>query len=166
MAGEIIQVTVTEPTVSVIEATITQPAAQVVDVSLDNPSVTPQSVYDAGALMRAADGESIEDLGAAEERVNTVAATTAARSLDVSLYGVHDCTMDQNCTFSFTNPAPSGKASSFILILRGAFTPTFPASVVWPGGTAPTYATPSMYAFTTVDSGTTWFGGLIGAEYS
>jgi len=118
------------------------------------------------ALPRVAGGASVENIGAIEENVNTVAATGAAETLDISTFGVHDCTMDEACTFTFSNPAPSGKASSFVLILRGAFTPTLPASVDWSGGTAPTYATPSVYVFTTVDGGTTWVGAQSGSAFS
>ena len=118
------------------------------------------------ALPRVAGGASVENIGAIEENVNTVAATGAAETLDISTFGVHDCTMDEACTFTFSNPAPSGKASSFVLILRGAFTPTLPASVDWSGGTAPTYATPSVYVFTTVDAGTTWIGAQSGSGFA
>ena len=110
-------------------------------------------------------GSSVETVGAVEENVNTVASSGATETLDVSLYGVHDITMSEACTFTFSNPAPSGKASSFVLILRGAFTPTFPAGVDWSGG-APTYATPSIYTFTTVDGGTTWLGTLVGSGFA
>jgi hypothetical protein len=109
---------------------------------------------------------SITNVGAVEEEVNTVATSGATETLDVSAYGVHDVTMDQACTFTFSNPAPSGDASSFVLILRGAFTPTLPASVDWSGGAAPTYTTPSMYVFTTVDAGTTWLGAQSGSAFA
>jgi hypothetical protein len=109
---------------------------------------------------------SIENLGAVEEEVNTVAATGAAETLDVSAYGVHDCTMDESCTFTFSNPAPSGDASAFVLILRGAFTPTFPASVDWPDATPPDYTTPTVFVFTTVDAGTTWLGTSPGKAFA
>ena len=150
----------------IIEVTVTQPNPQVIEVSVDNPSVTPESVEAAGALMQDASGASIENLGAVEEVASVSATTGATKSLDVSLFSAFDCTMDQDCTFSFTNPAPIGDTSSFILILRGAFTPTFPASVVWPAGSPPSYEAPAMYAFTTVDNGTTWFGGQIGSGYA
>ena len=109
---------------------------------------------------------SIENLGAVEEEVNTVAASGATETLDVSTYGVHDVTMDEACTFTFSNPAPSGDASSFALILRGAFTPTLPASVDWPDGAAPTYTTPTVFVFWTVDAGTTWLGSSPGKAYA
>jgi len=111
-------------------------------------------------------GASVETVGAIEENVNTVATTGATETLDVSVYGVHDCTMDQNCVFTFSNPATSGKCSSFVLILRGAFTPTLPASIDWSGGSAPTYTTPSVYTFVTVDGGTTWLGSQAGNAFA
>ena len=116
-------------------------------------------------LPKVAAGASVENIGAVEENVQTVATTGATETLDVSVYGVFDMTMDEACEFTFSNPAPSGKSSSFLLILRGAFTPTFPASVDWSGG-APTYATPSVYSFTTIDAGTTWLGTLVGGGFT
>lgn len=110
-------------------------------------------------------GAAVEDVGAIESNVNTVAATGATETLDTSIYGVHDCTMDQNCTFTFSNPAPSGKATLFTLILRGAFTPTWPAAVKWPDATQPTYTTPSIYTFFTVNAGTTWYGAQAGKAF-
>lgn len=95
-------------------------------------------------------------------RLTTVAASGATETL--TLAGpddTFDVTMDQSCTFTFTSPGAG--AWAFTLILRGAFTPSWPASVDWPNGTAPTYATPSVFTFLTVDSGTTWLGFLAGA---
>lgn len=113
-----------------------------------------------------AGGASVENVGAIESNVNTVATTGSTETLDTSLYAVHDCTMDQNCTFTFSNPAPSGKNTTFMLILRGAHTPTFPASVDWPDASAPTYSTPTVYIFTTIDAGTTWLGQSVGKAFA
>jgi hypothetical protein len=117
------------------------------------------------ALPRVAAGASVENIGAVESNVQTVAATGATETLDTSVYGVFDMTMDQACEFTFSNPAPSGKATTFVLILRGAFTPTLPASVDWADASAPTYTTPSVYTFTTVDAGTTWLGAQVGKAF-
>lgn len=114
--------------------------------------------FTAKYLQLVAGGSSVENIGAVESNVSTIAATGATETLDTSVYGVFDCTMDQSCTFTFSNPAPSGKATVFVLVLRGAFTPTFPAAVDWKDATAPTYTTPSVYTFMTVDAGTTWLG--------
>lgn len=134
---------------------------------------TKNAVYDqmelkataANYLPLVAAGASVENIGAVESNVNTIAATGATETLDTSVYGVHDCTMDQACTFTFSNPAPSGKATIFTLILRGAFTPTFPAAVDWGDASAPTYTTPSQYVFTTVDAGTTWLGQQVAKAF-
>lgn len=77
-------------------------------------------------------------------------------------------TLTGNCTFTFTNPpAASG---SFGLVLRqdgaGSHTVTWPASVDWPGGSAPTISSAAssvdVFTFFTVDAGTTWLGFLAG----
>jgi hypothetical protein len=104
---------------------------------------------------------SMTDIGAITQSVNTVGASGATETLDTSLYGVHQITMDQNCTFTFSNPPASGISGSFVLHLDGAFTPTFPGTVSWLG-TAPTYATPLTYVFYTLDAGTTWYGNGVG----
>lgn len=118
------------------------------------------------ALPKVAGGAAVENIGAVEWNVNTVAATGATETLDTSTYGVHDLTMDQSCTLTFSNPAPSGKETEFKLILRGAFTPTFPAAVDWASGSAPTYTSPAVYLFSTVDAGTTWFGFQAGKAFA
>lgn len=117
------------------------------------------------ALQKVAAGASVENIGAIESNVNVVAATGATETLDLATYGVHDCTMDEACEFTFSNPAPSGKATIFSLILRGAFTPTLPASIDW-AGSAPTYTTPSQYVFTTVDGGASYLGQQVGAAFA
>lgn len=104
--------------------------------------------------------------GNLNSNVNTVATTGSTETLDTTLYAVHDCTMDQSCTFTFSNPGSSGKNTTFVLVLRGAFTPTFPAAVKWPDGAAPTYTTPTIYTFTTVNAGTTWYGQSVGKAFA
>jgi hypothetical protein len=120
----------------------------------------------AAFLKLVAGGSAVENIGAVEYNTNTVASSGATETLDTSVYSVHDVTMSEACTFTFSNPAPSGKNTTFMLILRGAQTPTFPASVDWHGGAAPTYATPSVYIFTTVDAGTIYMGQLVGSAFA
>jgi hypothetical protein len=85
------------------------------------------------------------------------------QDIDLTLGGVVTGTVDTSATtFTFSNPWPSGSASSFTLILTngGSQTVTWPASVSWPGGTAPTLtaAGVDILVFLTVDGGTTWHG--------
>jgi hypothetical protein len=76
-------------------------------------------------------------------------------------------TLTENTTFTFSNPASSGKVSAFTLKLvqdasASGYTVTWPTSVDWPSATAPTLtATASAvdyFVFITHDGGTTWYG--------
>lgn len=73
--------------------------------------------------------------------------------------------MDQNCTFSFSG-AVNNELADMTVILTGAFTPTWPAAVDWPEGDVPTYGSPSVYEFLTIDGGTTVYGFLAGANFA
>ncbi len=65
-------------------------------------------------------------------------------------------------TFTFSNPAPTGKACVAYLQLTngGSAVITWPVSVTWSGGTAPTLRASGvdLLRFYTQDGGTTWFG--------
>lgn len=65
-------------------------------------------------------------------------------------------------TFTFSNPAPTGKACVAYLQLTngGSAVITWPVSVTWSGGTAPTLRASGvdLLRFYTQDNGTTWFG--------
>ncbi len=114
-------------------------------------------------VTHASDGYNISDL------VSTVSDAGATEDLNISSYGVFDMTLTANCTLSFSNPAPTGKLTSFLLIIRqnasGGYTLTYPASVIWDNGASPTLTTTaskiSVLSFFTPDAGTTWFGSLI-----
>jgi hypothetical protein len=95
--------------------------------------------------------------------VNKVAAAGATRALPAT-FEMHDVTLNQACILSFDAPAAQGHV--FALVLRGAFTPTWPNSVDWSGGSAPSYTTPAVYVFSTVDGGTVWLGAQTGAGYA
>jgi hypothetical protein len=116
-----------------------------------------------GDTVYGADMDRVEQGCRGQTEVNTVAATGSTETLSPN-YAMHRCTMDQSCTFTFGNPTLA--ASSFVLHLSGAYTPTFPASVDWSSGTAPTYTTPSLYVFTTSDTGTTWLGTQVGKAFA
>ena len=116
-------------------------------------------------LALAAASASVTSLGAVDATVTTANVSTT-RTLDTNLNQVFDMTMTGNTTFTFGSPAASGRCTSFVLILRGAFTPTLPAAVRWSSGAAPTYTTPSVYTFTTVNGGTDWFGSQVGRAFA
>ena len=94
--------------------------------------------------------------------------TGATRTLDLTVANFFSATLNQACTFTFSNPPASGKFGCFVLELTNgaAFNITWPASVDWPGGSAPslTASGKDQLVFTTRDAGTTWFGFLAGKD--
>lgn len=92
--------------------------------------------------------------------------TGATETIDLENGNVHSITLDQNCTLTFSNPPASGSYGEFRLIVTqdatGSRTITWPASVDWPGGTAPTLSTGAndvdVLDFFTIDAGTIWRG--------
>jgi hypothetical protein len=109
------------------------------------------------------------DLGG-DYKEGVVTANTGT-AYTIALTGtVQNLTLTGNCTFTF--PAATTAGRSFLLILRqdggGNRTVTWPGTVRWPGGTAPTItATGSrydLYAFTA--DGSVWLGRTIAQNYA
>lgn len=104
-----------------------------------------------------------------KEELSTNATSGAAATADLADGNVHDITLTANCTLTFAG-ATSGVGCSFTLIARqdgtGSRTITWPASVDWSGGSAPTLSTAAsavdVFTFLTVDGGTTWLGFTAG----
>ena len=78
-------------------------------------------------------------------------------------------TLSENVTYTFSNPAASGKVSAFTLKVTqdsSARTITWPSSVDWAAATAPTITTTNagvdVFAFFTSDGGTTYYGFTAG----
>lgn len=78
-------------------------------------------------------------------------------------------TLSENVTYTFSNPAASGKVSIFSLKViqdSTARTITWPTSVDWAAATAPTLTTTSggvdIYVFATYDGGSTYYGFTAG----
>jgi hypothetical protein len=103
------------------------------------------------------------------EEFTTITSTSNAATIDLqdgtNFY--HDLT--ENVTYTFSNPASSGKVSSFTLKVEQdttARTITWPSSVDWPAATAPTISTDSgavdYFVFITHDGGTTYYGFTAG----
>jgi hypothetical protein len=99
---------------------------------------------------------------------SAVGNTGATRTLDLSVANFFSATLDQACTFTFSNPPASGDFGTFVLELTngGAFAITYPASVDFVGGVAPTLTASGVdqLVFTTRDGGTTYFGFVAGLD--
>ena len=106
--------------------------------------------------------------GYTEELVS--ASTSTAYTINLANGSVQYLTLTGNCTYTFPTPA-AGK--SFTLVQKqdgtGSRTVTWPASVKWPAGTAPTItATASKadkFVFTAIDS-SSWLGSVAGQNYT
>jgi len=107
----------------------------------------------------------LEDYAIQGSAVGNVGAT---RTFDCSVANYFTATVDQVSTFTFSNPPATGDAGGFRLVLTngGAFAITFPASVDWDGGTAPTLTASGIdiLDFTTSDAGTIWYGTVVGLD--
>ena len=95
--------------------------------------------------------------------------TGTAYTIDLANGSVQVLTLTGNCTFTVPT-ATAGKG--FILLLKqdatGSRTATWPATVKWPGGTAPTITSTASkldkYVFTA--DGTNWYGSNAGQNYT
>jgi len=105
--------------------------------------------------------------------LTTITSSSNAATLDLRDGDsfLHDLT--ENVTYTFSNPAASGSVSAFSLkVIQGstARTITWPSSVDWAGGTAPTLSTGNddvdVFVFFTDDGGTTYYGFTAGQDMS
>jgi hypothetical protein len=110
------------------------------------------------------------DDGISEEYV-AVTSSSNATTVNLRTGTNFSHTLTENTTFTFSNPASSGKVSAFTLKLvqdssASGYTVTWPSSVDWPAATAPTLtATASAvdyFVFITHDGGTTYYGFTAG----
>lgn len=103
--------------------------------------------------------------------VTAITSTAGAATLDLSVGDNFTHTLTENVTYTFSNPATSGKASAFTLkVVQDAsasgYTITWPTSVDWAAATAPTLTVTASavdyFVFITTDGGTTYYGFVAG----
>lgn len=100
----------------------------------------------------------------------------ATTTVDLSLARVFTGTNSQVSTIAFSNVPSSFPNGAVVPVVRcdliitngGAFAITWPASVVWLSGVAPTLKTSGVDIITLVtrDGGTTWYAGALDRPYS
>jgi hypothetical protein len=109
------------------------------------------------------------------EEFTAVTSSSNATTVNSRDGTVFSHTLTENTTFTFSNPAASGKASGFTLkIVQDAsasgFTVTWPGAVDWPNGNTPTLTSTAsavdQFVFYTHDGGVTWYGFLAGKDLS
>jgi hypothetical protein len=95
--------------------------------------------------------------------------TSTAKTLDFSTGNIQKVRLTGNCTFTFSNPVVG---TTYIVELlqdgTGSRTATWPATVKWEGGTAPTLTTTASRkdVLVFVFNGTNYFGGIFGLNYT
>lgn len=86
-------------------------------------------------------------------------------TLDLSTAGIFYVNLNANVTTLTISNTQTIGSSAFTLIFIADGTPrsvTWGASILWPGGTAPTLTSTNgkddIFSFVTIDGGTTWYG--------
>jgi len=105
------------------------------------------------------------------EEVTSITSSSNAATINLRDGNVFEHDLTENVTYTFSNPAASGRASAFVLKIiqdSSARTITWPGSVDWAGGTAPTLSTANnavdVFVFLTIDGGTTYYGFTSGQD--
>ena len=93
--------------------------------------------------------------------------TITTGSIDLGSGNVFSDAPSTNVTYTFSNPPATGTAYGFTLKVTpsATVTVTWPASVDWAGGTAPTAPASGetdVFTFYTDDGGTTYYGFQVG----
>lgn len=123
-----------------------------------------------GLVTTDANGVATFDDGISEEYI-AVTSSSNATAVNLRTGTNFSHTLTENTTFTFSNPASSGKVSAFTLKLvqdgsASGFTVTWPGAVDWPAATAPTLTATAnavdYFVFITHDGGTTYYGFTAG----
>ena len=124
-------------------------------------------VSDHGGLTGLADDDHpqyVRTTDGGKEVINVVAASGTTETLDLGDGNVHDVTLTDDCTFTLTGSTNGVECQMRVLLRQGASPPhtvTWPASVEWVGGEAPTLQnelnTWDWVYLVTLDGGTTWY---------
>lgn len=158
---------------SILAITLSQLGITASATELNYNDITTLGLSEASKTVTAdANGVVTFDNGVSEEYT---AITSSSNSVTVNLRDgtVFSHTLTENTTFTFSNPAASGKVSAFTLKLvqdasASGYTVAWPAAVDWANGIAPTISTSAnavdFYVFLTHDNGTTWYGFTAGQD--
>ena len=103
------------------------------------------------------------------DEVTSITSSSNAATINLRDGNVFEHDLTENVTYTFSNPAASGRASVFVLKViqdSSARTITWPGSVDWAAATAPTLTATNngvdVFVFVTIDGGTTYYGFTAG----
>jgi sugar lactone lactonase YvrE len=128
-------------------------------------SVASQETAPSGLFIKD-DGTKMYVVGSTNDTVYQYSTVAYTQTLDLSTGSVFTLTPSSNVQVNISNPADSGTVSGATLLLTASgssYTITYPTSVKWTGGTAPTspaVGETDVLTFTTRDGGTTYNAAL------
>jgi DNA-binding beta-propeller fold protein YncE len=126
-----------------------------------NFSVSAQDSSPSGVFFKP-DGTKMYVVATSSDTIYQYSTVAYTQTLDLSTGTTFSFTPSGATTVSFTNPPASGNAIGFSVEINGDGSAiTWPSSVKWHGGAAPTrYAGKDLYTFITIDGGITYYGKL------
>ena len=111
-----------------------------------------------------------QNLTAPTETYIALGSVSGTKAISGASANVQSMTIAANTTITLTAGASASECRVLTLIITngGAFTVTWPASVKWAGGSAPTFSAAGVDVVTllTVDGGVTWLGSANGVSYA
>lgn len=132
------------------------------DVSEQWEPLAPSAFTDSGQFVTTTDG--------GKEVIQNHPAAGSTETLDLGDGNYHDVTLTADCTLTLTGATNGVACTMNILLRQGSGAPwdvTWPGSVSWVSGSAPTLATAedewNWVVLTTLDGGTVWFGDAGGS---
>lgn len=108
------------------------------------------------------------------EVAQTVSSASNIMTIDCTLGNHVNTTLTENTTLTLSNPSPTGNRCLVMWKITqdgtGSRTVTWPASVKWASGAAPTLTTTAagvdIITLMTDNAGTTWYGGVFGKAFA
>jgi len=144
--------------------------------ALSDVDTSTSSPADGEVLTWVAANNAWEPAGSTPLLESQVADSSSAGTVtfDLNDGNVFTSTLTENTAVAFTNPPATGTAQGFTVVFTqdatGGRTVTWPASVQWAGGTAPTITSAAnatdVITLITYDGGTTYYGFLAGQDFS
>ncbi len=136
-------------------------------IQQEGAAIGPGVITSGGVYFAVYDGTQYQLTGAVGYNGNETQATpsisSGAVTVDLDAAQNFKISLSESITtLTISNPPPSGTVRGFTiqLLVTGSFTVSWPASVEWPAGTAPTLSTSSgdeeIFSFFTEDGGTTY----------
>ena len=109
------------------------------------------------------------------EHLVTITSSSGNYTINLRESTIYFHQLTEAVTYAVSNPAGSGYASSFVLVIKqdasaSGYGVSWPASFKWAGGSAPTLSSGAndidIITFVTVDQGTTYNGIVSGLDFS